>query len=308
MVFFACDEVEIPDNTDVTDDDIAVGELTLDKSNLELESGQSVQLTATVLPEDATDKTVVWSSSDETVAIVKDGLVTAVEAGEADITASAGDKKANCKVIVKNPPVEGPSYATPMEVDLGLSVKWASFNLGATKPEEFGYLFSWGETEPKESDFYISNYKFYVDGKYTKYGSNASVGVVDNLTQLDPEDDAATVNLGNGWRMPTQAECNELKECDWSEAEQNGVQGYLLTAPNGNTVFFPYNFSVFEDVVYEVTTSFSCWTSTRKSNSTGLAYILDIHHDYSSTTYPIRVSGNTNTNRYSGLNIRPVKD
>ena len=138
------------------------------------------------------------------------------------------------------------AIGTPVAVDLGLpsGLKWASFNLGATKPEEYGDYYAWGETEPKENyDEY--NYKWWIGDppqliKYcTKpdYGDN---GFTDNKTVLDPEDDAAHVNLGGLWRMPTSAELTELmNNCAWEWTSINSINGQKVTGPNGNSLFLP---------------------------------------------------------------------
>lgn len=119
-------------------------------------------------------------------------------------------------------------------VDLGLSVKWATMNVGATKPEEYGNYFAWGETEPK-SDYYSWQTYKYCNGSYdtiTKYCSQSSFGYngfTDSKTVLDPEDDAAHVNWGGSWRMPTGEEQNELlNNCTWTWTTINGVKGYKV--------------------------------------------------------------------------------
>ena len=127
-------------------------------------------------------------------------------------------------------------------VDLGLSVKWATCNVGATKPEEYGDYFAWGETQPK-SNYDWSTYK-YCNGSYktlTKYNNSSSYGTVDNKTTLDLSDDAARANWGGSWRMPTRAEQDELRNnCTWTWTTQNGVNGYKVTSKsNGNSIFLP---------------------------------------------------------------------
>lgn len=129
----------------------------------------------------------------------------------------------------------------PGAVDLGLSVKWDNCNVGASSPEVYGTYFAWGETEGfnasidggKES-FYTDNYKFMNnDCKLTKYYDR-------DHTVLEPEDDAATVNKGQPWRMPTYSEWSELRrECTWTLISNNGNQGYKVVGPNGNYIFLP---------------------------------------------------------------------
>ncbi|MBR2155289.1 MAG: hypothetical protein IJ901_11875 [Bacteroidaceae bacterium] len=126
-------------------------------------------------------------------------------------------------------------------VDLGLSVKWATMNVGANSPEEYGDYFAWGETSPKDT-YSWETYKWCKGSQYTltKYCSNSSYGTVDNKTVLDPEDDAAQANWGGTWRMPTDEEYEELVDnCTWIWTTLNGVNGYNVTGSNGNSIFLP---------------------------------------------------------------------
>ena len=135
---------------------------------------------------------------------------------------------------------------TPEYVDLGLpsGIKWATCNVGATTPEEYGDYFAWGETQPKDN-YYWDSYK-YCNGSYdtmTKYCTYSYYGTVDNKTTLELTDDAAHVNWGGKWRMPTKAEQDELRSssnCTWTWTTQNGVNGYKVTSKkNGNSIFLP---------------------------------------------------------------------
>ena len=129
-------------------------------------------------------------------------------------------------------------------VELGLpsGLKWATCNVGATTPEGYGDYFAWGETEPK--DYYDwSTYK-YCNGSsstMTKYYTKSSYGTVDNKTTLELADDAAHVNWGGNWRMPTIEEQKELlNNCTWTWTTQNGVNGCKVTSKrNGNSIFLP---------------------------------------------------------------------
>ena len=139
----------------------------------------------------------------------------------------------------KTDPYNGHEY-----VDLGLpsGLKWATCNVGAAQPEEYGDFFAWGETQPK--DYYDwSTYKWCnsSDTTLTKYCiNNSSWGTVDIKTTLDAEDDAASVCWGGAWRMPDQEEQNELRNnCTWTWITQNGVNGFKVTGFNGNSIFLP---------------------------------------------------------------------
>ena len=131
-------------------------------------------------------------------------------------------------------------------VDLGLpsGTLWATCNVGASSPEEFGDYFAWGETVPKD-EFTYENYKwwYFDENGYryiSKYNTKSDFGPVDNKTELEPEDDAACVNWGTSWRMPSLDQVVELvNSCTWQWTQRNGVNGHLLTGPNGNSMFLP---------------------------------------------------------------------
>ena len=139
------------------------------------------------------------------------------------------------------------SYNGHSYVDLGLSVKWATCNLGASKPEEYGDYYAWGETETK-TNYGWSTYKW-CKGDYdklTKYcpsnksGYWAGYGSPDGKTSLELSDDVAHIKLGGKWRLPTDAEWTELRErCKWTWTSTNSVNGYKVTGPNGNSIFLP---------------------------------------------------------------------
>jgi hypothetical protein len=132
-------------------------------------------------------------------------------------------------------------------VDLGLpsGLLWATRNVGASSPEDYGDYFAWGETQLK-SYYDWSTYQYTCnddyDGltKYCNYSYYGCNGFTDNLTILQPGDDAATANWGSGARMPTRQEWEELRDyCSSVWTTQNGVNGRRFTGPNGNTLFLP---------------------------------------------------------------------
>ncbi len=139
-------------------------------------------------------------------------------------------------------------------VDLGLpsGLLWATCNVGANTPEEYGDYFAWGETQPKDV-YSWSTYQYCMgsNNTLTKYCSRSRYGYngfTDSLTILLPEDDAATANWGDDWRMPTRQEWQELfNNTTYTWTTQNGVNGGLFTAPNGNSLFLPAAGCFFDD-------------------------------------------------------------
>ena len=146
-------------------------------------------------------------------------------------------------------------YVFQEPVDLGLSVKWASCNLGAEVPEGYGDYYAWGELEPyyscldplewkedKNDGYDWTSYRWFIPEpvQITKYNTMPALGEVDDKLELDPEDDVVQVLLGDGWRMPTSAECEELcNECTWTLDKLNGVDGFRVSG-NGNSIFLPF--------------------------------------------------------------------
>ena len=400
--------------------------ISLDQTELTLFPGETATLSATVLPEDSSDK-VQWSSSDEAIATVKDGEVTAVALGEATITAKAGEKTADCVVTVALPAsdanaivvryygcralgthtdiniyadnqivsvsgfgvaalkknwhsatavvsgvaykleaIDGASFSghqygnyywtwafkdsyveaalknasnepvtiimtdvnggkynliykenqsssysyyhygdeePPKAVDLGLSVKWATWNLGAAKPEDYGDYYAWGETEPKEN-YSWSTYKWGTsETSLTKYNTDSVYGTVDNKTVLEPEDDVAHVKLGGKWRMPTDAEWTELRtKCTWTWVTNyngSGINGRLVKATNGNSIFLP-------------AAGYRGGTNLGKAGSDGFYWSSSLNTDRPSHTWYVYFhSGKVyryGTARYNGQSVRPVSE
>lgn len=293
----------------------------LDKTEIKLNEDKTEKLTATIAPDNANDKTVIWSSSDANIAKVdSDGLVTALSQGTATITASANDgggASASCTVIVIHVDV----------VDLGLSVYWSKYNLCesglAGSQEDFGDYFAWGETEPYyisqdpliwKSDYtygyYSLNYKWYDSHNktYTRYNLDDSYGPVDNKTEFkdyDYEDDAARQILGGSWRIPTDAEWTELRsKCTWRWTTLNGVSGRLITGPNGNTIFLPAagyrdGTSLFDAGGSDPRGHY--WSSTLYSDSP--KYAWEVMFWYGSI-----LRRGEYCYRHSGYSIRPVTD
>ena len=206
-------------------------------------------------------------------------------------------------------------------VDLGLSVYWASCNLGAGKPVEYGDYYAWGEIDPYYSSQDPLTWK---DGKtgynwasykwcngssstLTKYNTDSSRGNVDNKTVLEPEDDVAHVKLGGKWRMPTEAEWTELKaKCSWTWVENyngSGINGMLVKATNGNSIFLPA--AGYRDGTYFRNTSSyrsMCWSSSLDTLNLYYACYFYFEHFESDK------AGSGRSYRYWGLPVRPVSE
>ncbi len=170
-------------------------------------------------------------------------------------------------------------------VDLGLTsgTLWATCNVGATSPEDYGDYFAWGETTPKEI-YNESTYK-YCNGSYntlTKYCTYSDYGTVDNKRTLESADDAATANWGGSWRMPTTTEQQELhEECIWVWTTLNGVNGYHVTGSNGNSIFLPVTGFYNESALSDSGVVGHYWSSSLDESGSDGAYIFELY-SYSS--------------------------
>lgn len=198
-------------------------------------------------------------------------------------------------------------------VDLGLSVKWANANLGATSPEGYGDYYAWGETKPK-SDYTWYTYTWcggsettltkYCPSDKTYYWDGS--GSPDGKTVLDPEDDAAHMNWGENWRMPTYAEWDELmNNCTWtwtSNYNGTGIKGYIVTSiKTGYTnkcIFLPAAGNRNDTGLSGVGSSGRYWSSHRESYPVYASYVV-----FSSGNV-----GRSGSDRCNGLSVRPVTE
>ena len=215
----------------------------------------------------------------------------------------------------KNSKEEPQINITPSEdveaIDLGLSVKWANMNIGATKPEEYGAYFAWGETSPKTT-YNWSTYKYMQSGKssweyITKYTIpdgqksgiwyNGDTFIGDNKTTLDLADDAAHVNWGGNWRMPTKEEQDELQDsCIWTWTQKNGINGYKVKGPK-DSIFLPASgYREYSSFCY-VSCYCYFWSSSLYDVYSSYAYGRNFKSEY---------VDRYGLNRYYGLSIRPV--
>lgn len=190
-------------------------------------------------------------------------------------------------VIYTKVELETSQHATKEFVDLGLpsGTLWATCNVGADSPQDIGLFFAWGDTEGHGADptdgyrFSWENYKWCEvsgdDTYFTKYVSDSSRGkdgFTDGKTELDPEDDAAYVNWGNNWRMPTYEQVKELKDkCTWEIITIGEVTGYEVTGPNGNVIFLPETGWRIDDMLME---GGAYWSRTTNPESDGGAFFL----------------------------------
>ena len=189
-------------------------------------------------------------------------------------------------------------------VDLGLpsGTLWATCNVGATNPEDYGNYYAWGETITKDEYSWVT-YSFCngAEDKLTKYCNNSSYGnngFTDALTTLEASDDAATASWGAGWRMPTYDEMNELKNnCTVTWTTHNGVRGRLFSGPNGNSIFLPAAGYLDGSGLHYAGTYGDYWSSLLGTNNPSIAWSLHFG------------SGNTIMRsyvRYYGFSVRPV--
>jgi len=313
----------------------AVSAITLSQSTATLKTGENVTLTTIVEPADATDASVTWSSSDESVATISsEGIVTAVAAGTATITATANDGSGvvgTCTVVVKAPD-------TMEYVDLGLptGTLWATCNVGSSSPEEYGDYFAWGETEPQADNRYSwASYKWSNGGtsydnpnltKYcqqSKYGYN---GFTDTLTELESSDDAATVNWGSEWQMPSSTQRDELKNnCYWEwVTSYNGksVKGYIVYKAksdsdkgkkkySGSSTTTSASYSLSDDHIFLPAAGYRGDGSLYNAGSYGYYWSRSLYTSVSRSAcglgfYSSDVGGDY-SGRYGGQSVRPVR-
>ena len=191
-----------------------------------------------------------------------------------------------------------------LAVDMGLSVKWADCNIGAGSPWECGDYFSWGETRTKSS-FPWSSYKYMSGGKLTKYCTNSTSGTVDNRLVLEPQDDAAYINWGSSWRVPTKEQWEELADnnkCKWEWTNKNGVDGYKVTSNiTGNSIFLPITGYKPAGTRIEHPELGLYWTSTLFTGQYDKGYLAAYRFDLGASHYNCR-----GTHRCNGRAIRAV--
>lgn len=199
----------------------------------------------------------------------------------------------------------------PDYVDLGLSVKWAKCNLGASKPEEYGGYYQWAGTKDVSDKSICLDWDncpyhtgFEEDSGWTKYITKSFFDIADNKTTLEAKDDAATVKLGSAWRIPTDAEWQELIDnCTWTWTTLNGVKGYIVrskkTGYTDNWIFLPAACDRDGHYLSSVGPSGYYWSSFLGTNYHAYAYAVS----FNSANVGWSVD-----NRCNGLSVRPVSE
>ena len=189
-------------------------------------------------------------------------------------------------------------------VDLGLpsGTKWATMNVGASSPSDYGSYFAWGETSPKSS-YNWSNLKYCIDptgNKFSKYVTDSKYGNVDGKKELDLSDDAAYVNWGSGWRMPSASQIDELKlNCTYRWTTMNGNSGYKVTSKkNGNSIFLPAAGSRDGSSSNSVGSRGYYWSRSLYTDHDWVAYSLYFISGYFSRNF---------SDRQCGVCVRPVR-
>ena len=245
-------------------------------------AGESFTVTVTCNRDYSVDVSDDWltleSDNDGTLDFIAEAN-TSGSSRTSTITVTAGDLSSTVEVV-QNGTLNGYEY-----VDLGLSVKWASCNIGADSPEEYGDYYAWGETETKDT--------------YTSSNS-VTYGVEMDDFSGDAEYDAATANWGSPWRMPTSSETYELFiNCTWTWTTMDDVNGYEVTGTNGNSIFLPAAGYRGSSSLYGAGSEGYYWSSTSYTAYTRFADYLYFNLGYATPNSKAR---------YLGLSIRPVSE
>ena len=253
-------------------------------------SATSSQSWLTVTPSSGKGDTTVKVS-------VKTNTSTTSRSGKVTFTSSDGTATATLTVNQYSKLINGHEY-----VDLGLSVLWATMNVGATSPEDYGDYFAWGETKPK-SNYSWSNCYDCLDADDYENDSSWGTYKVGGKTQI-PEwsgQETARMNWGGTWRMPTYYELNELvNKCSWQWGTKNGVSGYTVTGSNGNSIFLPAAGNRGRTGSSYAGTYGMYWSSTLDSKYSYEGFFLRFD-DAEYSAYWINW-------RYLGQSVRPVTD
>lgn len=222
-----------------------------------------------------------------------------------------------------NNPSQEPAYTDGSTVidgrnaiDLGTDLLWAEVNIGAENPQDYGSYFAWGEIATKDK-YNWGGYKWgdgfepettqdYEMLKMSKYCMFKAYGTKDDKSVLDPEDDAATQNWKNGWRMPTKEEIDALmKNCTWEWTRVEGLYGYEVSSKKTKkSIFLPANGMIAKDGSHNMGFICNYWTAS----------LFKQNEQYNAYSYMYNEDGDpdkkyvSHTFRYLGMGIRPVHD
>ena len=297
----------------------------------------SFQLEASVSPSNATNQIITFLSSDESVATVdQNGLIVAKKLGSVSITVQSEDGgfTGTCEVTVTDE-INGHKFVLMGVTSAdGKVIKWATMNVGATSPEEYGDYFAWGETEPKE-EYSWATYKWMTPGMASASGINkyqvagdpeynpeemngvwyndSGEFIGDGLTELERADDAASVNWGSTWRTPTRDEWEQLADkdkfyCEWDSTRK----GYIVTSQipgyEGNQIFLPATYErMYEYPYYEYDNQIGkwgyYWSSSHIINNLDTEWCIKLSF-YGNSDF-ISISSDR---RFVGLTVRPVSE
>ncbi|MBO7201234.1 MAG: hypothetical protein J6V54_07570 [Bacteroidales bacterium] len=227
-------------------------------------------------------KSLVENSYIEYIIIREKSKVNTVrsESSFADKDSEIDDDTDISKINAQNK-IKGHEY-----VDLGLSVKWATCNVGASQPHHYGNYYAWGETSTKSE---------YTEEKCRTFKNMSDISGNSSY-------DAACANWGGSWRMPTKQEMEELKyKCTWKKTTQSGVEGFRVTGPNGNSIFLPAAGYCNRSSRYDVGEDGYYWSSTFEGGNVKCAYFLEFH--IFGSFYSV-----DHTRCYYKLTVRPVSE
>lgn len=239
-------------------DKVLISSITFVDEVIKAQPGESVTIKGYYMPWSANRTAIKWESSDPSIAKVSNGVITAVSDGKCTITATAvdGEAKATCMVTVS-------SITEYVDLELPSGTLWATMNVGAESPEDYGNYYAWGETKAYGEDDTSNSYNYIYNGSnsfkktvynwktykwgtlttLTKYNTFKEFGLVDGRTVLELVDDAGYMNWGANWRMPTLSQMQELYEnCTFKLDEINDKTVVKFTSKKNSSryIIFPY--------------------------------------------------------------------
>ncbi len=313
------------ESNEVVVEEVVATDIMISKREIFLKIGEDQTLGAVLSPAKATDRTLIWSSTDTGVATVKDGLVSSVAPGSAEIIVQHGNLTDKCRVTVYTVP----DGAVPIDImctrmdDKGNAIKdehgneihyiihFADRNLGASAPEDYGDYYAWGETETYYVKLDPLTWKEGKSSGFSEEAYNGARHLGDGQT-LPLEDDVANAILGGKWRIPTPNEFTCLaSQSKWEAGTKNGIPGYYAFSKdenNKNSIFFPSGGSIYGRSRFDFGLRVENWTSfTKKDNNNNNAICSLISED----DLDIYKSGHSvfgSLLRYNGRTIRPVTE